>query len=187
MELRKRLYPTLERALIALRAWSHWHHVVSENPKYLPGRSLLEKGFEVAYNSLISESRKTVIRLARLSKCVFCDEMVTAGSGDHIVPKSKGGPQSAENFMPLCRRCNSSKGDKDLLEWWNIKGKNIEDLNHDALTIYLRLKYRLASQQEREEPAPIYIRQALIQAEETLPSELLNLWRLRLASFNNAL
>lgn len=37
---------------------------------------------------------------------------------DHVFPRSKGGDSSMDNLMPVCRKCNSSKGDKDVLQWF---------------------------------------------------------------------
>lgn len=44
-------------------------------------------------------------------KCVKCGaaEDLTI---DHVVPFSRGGECTAENFQVLCRRCNQSKGAK---------------------------------------------------------------------------
>ena len=53
--------------------------------------------------------------LARFShKCVYCgsDNQLTQ---DHIVPLSKGGTHTADNIVPACQRCNSSKGDKMII------------------------------------------------------------------------
>lgn len=29
---------------------------------------------------------------------------------DHIIPKSKGGGETLDNFQPMCKRCNQAKG-----------------------------------------------------------------------------
>lgn len=38
---------------------------------------------------------------------------------DHIVPLSKGGKHELINLMPICDKCNMSKGSKLLNEWHN--------------------------------------------------------------------
>ena len=37
---------------------------------------------------------------------------------DHIFPRSKGGGNDADNIFLVCKHCNSSKRDMDLLEWF---------------------------------------------------------------------
>lgn len=32
---------------------------------------------------------------------------------DHIIPKSKGGPDDLENLQPMCTKCNTKKGNGD--------------------------------------------------------------------------
>jgi 5-methylcytosine-specific restriction endonuclease McrA len=44
-------------------------------------------------------------------KCVCCKEIKSL-EADHIIPVSKGGPSWLWNIQPLCKPCNSSKGDK---------------------------------------------------------------------------
>ncbi|MEM3579331.1 MAG: HNH endonuclease signature motif containing protein [Candidatus Bathyarchaeia archaeon] len=166
----------LQEALTFLYGWSHWHRVTTANPKYYPGKSLLLKGLRAAEKGLNSPCRKTVIRLVKIGKCVACGTPVQSGQGDHVIPISKGGPHSVENYMPLCKFCNSSKSSKDLLEWWISQGHPIQTLNHDALVVYLRLKSRIASLTEKQMPAPWYIFEAVKQAEQTLPTGLKNLF-----------
>ncbi len=36
---------------------------------------------------------------------------------DHVVPKSRGGSNDADNLVASCERCNTSKGNKLLHEW----------------------------------------------------------------------
>ena len=170
--------------LAILRAWSHWYFLVSRYPEYLPGRRILRKGFEVAEKSLQQQSRKGIIRLAQLGRCISCGEKINVYEGDHIIPLSWGAPYSVENFMPLCKRCNSSKGNKDLLEWWIVhKKKHIKDLNQDALTIYLRLRYKLRDKLKKPFPLePLKI--ATFQARETIPKELYLIWNEGVEKYN---
>ncbi len=161
---------TIKEALVMLWAWAHWYRIVSKNPKYLPGWKIFRRGLDGAIESLEGESRKTVLRLIRHNKCIFCGQEIGKGTGDHVIPLVKGGPQSVENFIPLCRECNASKGTRDLLEWWIIKGRHIKELNLDALVVYLRLTYRISA--DKEKPAPYYLVTAVEQAKETIPKSI---------------
>ena len=163
---------TLREALVFLKAWSHWFYVVKKDPKYYPALSLFWRELKSAEEHLRVQSRKTVLRLANLRRCIFCGVEVSSGSGDHIIPVSRGGPNSAENFMPLCRRCNSSKGNKDLLEWWFSKGRKLRELNLDTLVIYLHFQYRIAEEGRLDEPIPPNIFKAIREAMIELPEQL---------------
>jgi hypothetical protein len=47
--------------------------------------------------------------------CVYCGD--PAQTLDHIVPRSKGGPDEPSNLVPACRRCNGAKSAMSLEEW----------------------------------------------------------------------
>jgi 5-methylcytosine-specific restriction endonuclease McrA len=49
------------------------------------------------------------------NQCAYCLE--PSVSVDHIDPISMGGPDKIENAVPCCKRCNSSKWKKSLLNW----------------------------------------------------------------------
>lgn len=49
--------------------------------------------------------------------CVYCGE-ITKLSIDHLIPRNRGGLDKGENLVLACRKCNSSKGDTDLLTWY---------------------------------------------------------------------
>ena len=50
-------------------------------------------------------------------KCAYCGEELPL-SQDHFIALSKGGEYTHNNIIPACRRCNSSKGNKDFFEWF---------------------------------------------------------------------
>ena len=88
-------------------------------------------------------SRMSTLRLARSSLCIAPRrKTVPASVGDHLIPLSDGGLDSAENHVPMCRSCNSSKGRKDLLEWWESKDRDPLALGLDTLTVSARPKFR---------------------------------------------
>ena len=88
-------------------------------------------------------SRGSAKRLLLSNGCVACKAPVPAGStGDHLIPLHDGGSDSIENHLPMCRSCNSSKGRRDLLDWWESKDRDPLALGLDTLTLYARLKFR---------------------------------------------
>lgn len=48
--------------------------------------------------------------------CQYCGDQFDL-TCDHIVPLNRGGTNDIENLTTACRFCNSSKGDKPLLQW----------------------------------------------------------------------
>ena len=53
-------------------------------------------------------------------KCAYSGQVLSKDtrSLDHIIPISKGGEHEIWNVVPMYRPYNSSKQDKDLLEWY---------------------------------------------------------------------
>ena len=56
-------------------------------------------------------------------ECVYC------GSGsnlatDHLIPKSKGGDNSADNVVLACQPCNESRNNRGIFEWLGLKEKD---------------------------------------------------------------
>lgn len=49
--------------------------------------------------------------------CPYCNQQITEGHVDHIVPVSNGGTNDRDNLVYACASCNLSKGDKSLLEF----------------------------------------------------------------------
>ena len=55
------------------------------------------------------------------NQCVYClsRDRITV---DHFIPLSLGGADILRNLVPACRSCNSSKQDKEPLQWMKSKG-----------------------------------------------------------------
>ncbi len=69
--------------------------------------------------------------------CEFKDSSEIAF--DHILPKSKGGTDSSDNLIAVCKNCNSSKGKKDFLEWFIKTNGYFPPLY--LYSLYLKLVY----------------------------------------------
>lgn len=52
--------------------------------------------------------------------CAYCGAE-TKLTVEHVVPVSKGGRTNKSNVIPACRSCNSSKQDKDMIEWYTAQ------------------------------------------------------------------
>jgi len=74
----------------------------------------LKRG-EIQWSEVSREDRLMVER--GKTQCVYCGSNANL-SWDHLIPVSKGGPNIISNQVVACRSCNSSKGDKDIFEWY---------------------------------------------------------------------
>lgn len=52
--------------------------------------------------------------------CEFSD--INVMTLDHVFPRAAGGDSAMDNLVPVCKSCNSSKGKKDLLQWFYEQG-----------------------------------------------------------------
>jgi 5-methylcytosine-specific restriction endonuclease McrA len=50
-------------------------------------------------------------------RCAYCLCWLDKPTIDHVEPLSKGGDHAADNIVPACRSCNSSKHNHSLLLW----------------------------------------------------------------------
>lgn len=65
-------------------------------------------------------------------RCAYCAG--EAQTFDHVIPVSKGGKTEPFNMLPACKECNSSKRDRDLLEWIDATGRELHWLAVDQLS-----------------------------------------------------
>lgn len=105
-------------------------------------RSRLYKGLcegRMQIRSLFDDEKYKIENGAR---CVYCGR--TDGlSVDHLFPKVLGGSDSSDNLMCCCRRCNSSKGDRDMVLWLRESGQFPPLM---VLRRYLKLVHQFCSE-----------------------------------------
>ncbi|MBI4590655.1 MAG: HNH endonuclease [Candidatus Rokubacteria bacterium] len=77
------------------------------------------------------------------NQCIYCSATRDL-SYDHLVPRNRGGPDVADNVVQACRRCNSSKGDKGVYEWFELDRRY--EVPRVAEGKYLKLLYEVHSQ-----------------------------------------
>jgi hypothetical protein len=80
-------------------------------------RARLYKGLHTGAMNIRSLLDDEKIKMNAARVCAYCnaDAKLTI---DHLLPKHKGGWDSADNAVWVCGSCNSSKGATDVLVWW---------------------------------------------------------------------
>jgi 5-methylcytosine-specific restriction endonuclease McrA len=76
-------------------------------------------------------------------KCAYCKiDLAPDGQGngethtfcvEHVVPVSYGGPNNIRNYVPSCKSCNNSKGDRHVLTF--IQNNLPTRLNHIGISL----------------------------------------------------
>ena len=76
-------------------------------------------------------------------ECVYCgskNDLTT----DHLVPRNRGGDDSADNLVHACMACNTSRGDKGVFEWLGLEKK--DELHRLVAGKYLKQLLRVHEQ-----------------------------------------
>ena len=112
-------------------------------------------------------------KLASLPRCAYCASPDRL-SLDHLVPRLAGGPDDANNLIPACRGCNSSKGARDVMAWHVRKARRPR---RAVVRRYIKLAWRwyerngrLESDINDADDAPFDF-QALLQALDDAPRD----------------
>lgn len=56
------------------------------------------------------------------NSCAYCNSKENL-DWEHIIPKSKGGPDIIDNLVLSCRECNLKKSDKDIFEYYGKENR----------------------------------------------------------------
>lgn len=77
------------------------------------------------------------------ARCVYCGAKELL-SVDHLFPRFKGGEDDPENLICCCKSCNSSKREKDLMQWHKERGQFPSVM---VLRRFLKLVYKYCQTQ----------------------------------------
>lgn len=73
---------------------------------------------ELAASAILRENKLLV---SQGQKCAYCE--ATQGlQWEHIVPLSRGGPDTIDNLVLSCAKCNREKGARNPIEWYFARG-----------------------------------------------------------------
>ena len=116
---------------------NNYGFVISRYKKLLSG--------EMKWSSSIKDYEES---LKKGMECVYCGEKKNLSS-DHIIPISRIGVDprvaillnSSDNCVCACKKCNSSKSDKDVFEWYGRE--RIDGIPKLVMSKFLKLVYTL--------------------------------------------
>lgn len=136
--------------------WS-WvlYYKIRDNNGNIYGISFLDKHKKDSIKWIESTPGRANTRLRIKNNCVYCQKpnLPINGIGDHIVSEFED--KNIIWTVPCCKNCNSSKGKKDLIDWWlGLKftsctpkkmaywSDDFINLDRDVISIFVRAKYR---------------------------------------------
>ncbi len=83
--------------------------------------------------------KNNIAKIQNPDVCWYCGRKVEDPKEltiDHIIPRSKGGTNDMDNIFMVCKGCNSSKRDMDVLEWFFTKKEQFPPI--EVIAHYLK-------------------------------------------------
>ncbi len=91
---------------------------MKDNFAFIMDRMMKLKGGELHMSDIVREDR--LMAVDGRKECAYCGAQGEL-TWDHLIPTSKGGLNTISNHVPACKSCNSSKGDRDAIEWYRFR------------------------------------------------------------------
>jgi len=86
---------------------------------------------EIRPKHAVKRFRKSILEDYPGKGCAYCGRESHLYTLDHIVAKSRGGPNRRWNLARCCTQCNGSKSNRDVLPWW--RPQTIWNSNREAI------------------------------------------------------
>jgi hypothetical protein len=90
---------------------------------------------QMAPSTILRENKKLVEGECCCAYCGAKDGL----QWEHIIPKSRGGPDTIDNMVQACRACNQEKGARDPFEWYGTE--RFYEIPRLVLGKYLKLMF----------------------------------------------
>lgn len=71
--------------------------------------------------------RQNLQLVASSERCEYCGSSGNL-QWDHIIPLARRGPDTIDNLVRACRRCNQRKSDRSVVEWANAEALELSRL-----------------------------------------------------------
>lgn len=110
--------------------------------KFYMFRTIFFNKFKTGKQRISDLYNQNKIKLKAGDYCFYCGAEISKENltADHVFPRIKGGTNDMDNIIFVCKSCNSSKGKKDLLEWFLLNRERFPSpfiLGHYLRQIYL--------------------------------------------------
>lgn len=119
--------------MIARAAGPKWEN----NYRFITSEFKKLKSGEIKWSTIEKDNIKQMGR----AKCEYCSSTEPPLTNDHIIPLIKNGFDSINNLVLACKSCNSSKGQKDIFDWYyNVRHET--RIPKMVWSKYLKLVYK---------------------------------------------
>lgn len=123
----------------------YWHFVIMTYRKLIAGKILP--------SSLLRENK---LLLSNDQQCEYCGAQGTL-HWEHLIPKSRGGPDTIDNLVLSCATCNLQKGPLNPVDWYFKRGLDRRHIPRLVMGKCLKLVWeehrRRGTLRDREFPA----------------------------------
>lgn len=109
-------------------AWANWEVIKIANDGKVKPFDRIYYMMRQKFFKLYMQGKRHITDLYTFNKeklragdfCFYCYEKVPKEelTADHVFPRTKGGANDLNNIIFVCKHCNSSKGKKELLQWF---------------------------------------------------------------------
>lgn len=107
---RSRYVADRKRQIARVRQWQKTH---PEQVRALCRERYKRRRFVMlGLPTTLTRSEWEKLKIAYGHRCRYCGRKPKRLDQDHVIPVTKGGGHTAQNIVPACRSCNSSKGNR---------------------------------------------------------------------------